>query len=66
MLKICKTFIPGSNPGVASRLEDCFDSPFFICYNVYMRDDYMQAILEYLLTIPAGKVVTYGQVLCDC
>lgn len=27
-----------------------------------MRDDYMQAILEYLLTIPDGKVVTYGQI----
>ena len=27
-----------------------------------MRDDYMQAILEYLLTFPEGKVVTYGQI----
>ena len=27
-----------------------------------MRDDYMEAILEYLLTIPYGKVVTYGQI----
>ena len=27
-----------------------------------MRDDLMQGILEYLLTIPPGKVVTYKQV----
>ena len=27
-----------------------------------MREDYMEAILEYLLTIPDGKVVTYGQI----
>ena len=27
-----------------------------------MRDDLMQGILEYLLTIPTGKVVTYKQV----
>lgn len=27
-----------------------------------MRDDYMEAILEYLLMIPDGKVVTYGQI----
>ncbi|MBQ0041443.1 MAG: MGMT family protein [Clostridiales bacterium] len=27
-----------------------------------MRDDLMQGILEYLLTIPEGKVVTYKQV----
>ena len=27
-----------------------------------MKDEYMQAILEYLLTVPEGKVVTYGQI----
>lgn len=34
----------------------------FICYNGYVKDDYMEAILEYLLTIPEGRVVTYGQI----
>ena len=27
-----------------------------------MRDDYMEAVLEYLTMIPDGKVVTYGQI----
>ena len=27
-----------------------------------MRDDYMEAICEYLTMIPDGKVVTYGQI----
>ena len=27
-----------------------------------MRDDYMEAVLEYLTMIPYGKVVTYGQI----
>ena len=27
-----------------------------------MRDDLMEAICEYLIMIPDGKVVTYGQI----
>ena len=29
-----------------------------------MREDLVEGVLEYLLMIPEGKVVTYGQIAC--